>query len=215
MAYGLEAGDDREVAAALVYWRDAYLNLGFADTDERRQNRFGPAIDIRASTYGPRRSYELPRGLIFRGMAAAAADPRFTSALRAGGSPTTVADLAAIARFVVTWFAATRGFTALHAMTGTHAFRIVQSHLDVATALPSLWRALCAAYVAAEAFPEIGEPGECREPLPDWDDHCSQVAVASDDEHDIKAAYTAWSEERSYGGELYRLAAARYQRLAV
>ena len=208
LAYGLEADDDREIAAALVYWRDAYLDLG-ADTED-------PSASFRpAETFARLRTelagIALPRGLIFKGMAAAAADPRFTAALRAGGAPKTTADLGAIARFVVTWFATTRGFTALHAMTGTHAFRIVQSHLDVATALPALWRALCAAYVAA-GFPEIGEPGVPG--LPAWDTLLA-AAIASDDEHDIKAAYTAWSEERAYGGELYRLAAARYLRLAV
>jgi hypothetical protein len=208
LAYGLEAGDEREIAAACVYWRDAYLDLGL-DTQESSVP-FQPGVTI-ARLRTELAGIALPKGLIFKGMAAAAADPRFTAALRAGGSPRSAADLGAIAHFVVRWFAATRGFTALHAMTGTHAFRIVQSHLELATALPALWRAICAAYAAA-GFAAIGEPGAPA--LPAWDELLA-AAVASDDEHDIKAAYTAWSEERAYGGELYRLAAARYLRLAV
>ena len=87
----------------------------------------------------------------------------------------------------------------------------LSAYLDLPQALPALWWALCAAYAAAN-LPEIGEPGTPA--VPPWEPVLA-AAVASDDEHDIKAAYSAWSEERAYGGELYRLAAARYLRLVV
>jgi hypothetical protein len=208
LAYAVEAGDDREVAAAFVYWRDAYLDLGF-DTDDSAAP-FHPEVAF-ARLRSDLAGVALPKGIIFTRMSAAVADPRFAVAVRAGGLPHDEGDLKSVARFVVTWFAATRGFVALHAMTAVHAFRVVGSYLDVAQALPALWWALCAAYAAA-ALPEIGETSTLA--APPWEAVLA-AAVASDDEHDIKAAYTAWSEERAYGGELYRLAAAHYLRLAV
>ncbi|HTA38665.1 MAG TPA: hypothetical protein VK760_06295, partial [Candidatus Acidoferrales bacterium] len=155
LAYALEAGDDREIAAAFAYWRDAYLDLG-VDAEETSLP-FAPGIAF-ARLRRELAGVALPKGLIFNGMSGAAADPRFTAALRAGGSPRAERDVRTIAHAVVRWFAATRGFMALHAMTATHAFRIVQPHLDVATALPALWRALCAAYSAA-GLVEIADPG--------------------------------------------------------
>jgi hypothetical protein len=208
LAYGIEADDDREIAAALVYWRDAYLDLGVDTGGDSAP--FRPEFAF-AGLRSELDAAALPKAIIFTRMTAAAADSRFAAAVCAGGFPHDETDLRSIAQFVVTWFAATRGFAALHAMTAVHAFRLVKSHLDLPQALPALWWALCAAYAAA-ALPEIGEPGTPA--VPRWEAVLA-AAVASDDEHDIKAAYTAWSEERAYGGELYRVAAARYLRLAV
>lgn len=208
LAYGLEADDDREIAAAIVYWRHAYLDLG-ADHGQAR------------APFRPRLAFErlreelagiaLAKGIIFTRMSAAAADPRFSVAVRAAGVPHDEGDLQSIARSVATWFASTGDFVALHAMTATHAFRLASPHFDVEEALPHFWRALCAAYAAA-GLQEVEVPD--IDAVPPWGAVLA-AAVASDDEHDIKAAYTAWSEERAYGGELYRLAAARYLRLAV
>jgi hypothetical protein len=208
LGYAIEANNDAEVAAALVYWRDAFLDLGFAEDPSAAPFRPEIAFErLRTDLAG----IELPKGIIFTRMASAAADPRFAKAVRAGGRPSEADDVRTIARFVAAWFAATRGFVALHAMTAVHALRLTASHLELAEALPPAWWALCAAYVAA-GLPAIGEPPALE--VPAWESIFA-AAVASDDEHVVKAAYTAWSEERAYGGELYRLAAARYARLAV
>jgi Questin oxidase-like len=208
LAYAIEGEDDREVAAALVYWQDAFLDLGFARVDVPAP--FLPEVAFERLRRDVATA-ELPKGIIFIRMSAAAAGPAFAVAVRAGGFPRDEGDVQSIARFVVTWFAATRGFVALHAMTAVHALRIVMPYLDPSQALPAIWWALCAAYVAAGS-PEIGDPG--MPALPSWESVLA-AAVASDDEHDIKAAYTASNEERVYGGELYRLAAARYLRLVL
>jgi hypothetical protein len=206
LGYAIEAGDDREVAAAIVYWRDAFLDLDFRPDETAGSFRPEVAFDrLRSDLAG----IELPPGILFARMAVAAADPRFAAAVRAAGTPRDLADLRALARFVVGWFALTRDFVALHAMTALHAFRLAVPYLDPSEALPPLWWALCAAYAGWKLSP-IGEPAELE--AASWESIFA-VAGASDDEHVIKAAYSAWSEERAYGGELYRLAAARFVQL--
>ncbi|GAC1309416.1 MAG: hypothetical protein NVSMB21_15940 [Vulcanimicrobiaceae bacterium] len=109
-------------------------------------------------------------------------------------------------------FAATQNFTLLHAMTGTHAMRtVIALAPDRDALLQAFWRAFVAAYVSAGA-PPIPDDATFVPELahaPPWDDLLLR-ASASDDEHVIKAAYTAWTEWSHGGDPLYRLAVARY-----
>jgi hypothetical protein len=147
----------------------------------------------------------LPGGFILREMEAAAARDDFAEAVAAGGAPKDERGLRAVARFVIGWFAATQGFVALHAMTATHALRVVAPYLDLKEALPAMWWSLCAVYAAAKAPAfEVPEP----ERLPPWE-AIFTAAIVSDDEHVSKAVYSAWCEERAYGGPLYRFVAGR------
>ncbi|MGC8484088.1 MAG: questin oxidase family protein [Candidatus Baltobacteraceae bacterium] len=202
LAYAIEKDDDAEVAAAIVYWNMARMDVAYAPL--RKQGRFNAAVAAGALR-GAFDGVALPGGLIVRAMEAAAACDAFADAVAAGGAPHDEHDLCEIARFVVEWFAATRGFVALHAMTATYAFRVLTPYLDLEEALPAMWWSLCTAYAAART-PEFDAPE--LERVPAWEVILT-AAIASDDEHVIKAVYTAWREERAYGGPLYRFAAAQ------
>jgi hypothetical protein len=103
----------------------------------------------------------------------------------------------------------TDDFVALHMLTGTHAARIVLSHLPEAMArrlLPELWTAFCTAYVV------VGAPPLRALPIPqikeDWPALFAQ-ALASDDDHDIKLAHACFDENRLSPSPVYFAAARR------
>ena len=89
--------------------------------------------------------------------------PGFTpaSALRVGPG-----SLAAIARAMLGMYLGSGdNFTALHAVTGTHAYRMIEPFIDVAdrtTGRRYLWQSLVAAYVSIGAPAlVVPAPGSC------------------------------------------------------
>lgn len=213
-AYALEADDDEELAAALSYWTMSWLDLGVATLDGEAVNPL-KIFDLFGSAFRP--TAKLESGAIFRRMQAVAAHDSFVSvSVRYSPSKAGLADLAGAA---VTLFAATGDFTALHAVTGTHALRLVLPWVDDhQTALAYHWRALLAAYgsMGAPQLPSDGEIARlrrCATP-PDWTD-LRAVALASNDDHLIKSIYSAWRENAVYRDPLYALAAARYAGIVV
>jgi hypothetical protein len=211
-AYALEAGDDAELAHALGYWTMSWLDPGAAEPVDGAMAAPG-VLEAFAAAFRP--AGPLPVGLIFQRMAAVAADPSFDSFARLY-SPATdgLTELAAVA---VALFAATGDFTALHAMTATHALRLVLPWTDDRPgALAHHWRALLAAYgsTGAPSPPSEDEISRLRRArAPGWAE-LHAAALASDNDHVIKAIYTAWREDQMYRDPLYALAAARYAGLA-
>lgn len=215
VAYGLADGDDAEIAAGLVYWRHAWVDLGSSEHVEADAEPFdASAALLRAQSLlagVPARIGR--RGLIADRMAAIAAEPEFEPAC---GRPRFDADsVGRLAGVTARAFAATSDFTLLHAMTATHALRVVLPFADDADSLlQPLWRAYVAAYASAgtPAIPEDRTFAADVARVPAWPDVLA-AAVASDDEHDVKAAFTAWSQDGVYDDPIYRVAAARYLRL--
>jgi len=216
VAYGIVDADDAEIAAGLTYWGRAALDLGEAKRLPDDRPFIAPHAFERARTMLEHVPSSLPaNGLISQRMAAVAADPAFDAAV---GQPRFAAPdgIAAIAALTVRAFAATRSFTLLHAMTATHALRIVLPFAaDADALLLYFWRAYVAAYVSAgaPALPHEATFAAGLQHLPAWNDVLA-FACASQDKHVVKAAFTAWSEDAVYHDPLYRLAAARYLRLA-
>lgn len=211
-AYALEADDDAELAAALGYWTMSWLDLGTTDAT-------GEAIaplkifDTFGSTFRP--NAKLEAGAIFRRMQAVVKHECFDSfSARYSPSKVGVADLAGAA---LTLFAATGNFTALHAMTATHALRLVLPWVDDhQVAVAHHWRALLAAYgsMGAPPLPSEGDIARLRcSSTPTWAD-LHATAWASDDDHVIKSIYSAWRENEVYHDTLYAVAVARYAGLA-
>lgn len=212
VAYAIIDESEDDLAAGLAYWRDTALDLG----EPRASSQGAEPIDVVA---GFARAREVlahvpatldPRALIADRMVAVSRDPLFDDV---AGTPTFDSDaVARLAAATVRIFAATRNFTLLHAMTATHALRIVLPYApDRAALLGSFWRAIVAAYVSAgaPAFPdEISFAADIAR-APSWE-IVRDVACASRDEHVIKAVFTAWSEDLVYRDPLYRVAAARY-----
>jgi hypothetical protein len=215
VAYGILEDDSREIAAALVYWRKAALDVGTASRLTIDAQPFDPATVLtRVRDRLGHVPASLPTGaLIAERMHAIARNPAFDIAC---GRPRIADEFTArVAATTVRALATTRNFTLLHAMTATHALRIIEPYADDRDGLlQSFWRAYVAAWVSAGALP-LRDASDFFAELantPAWDE-LLPLACASDDEHVIKVTYTAWSEDAVYDNPLYRVAVARYVKL--
>lgn len=219
VAYAIADRDDVDLAAGLAYWRHAYLDLGEPSQPHVDDAAVGaPAFDPDVVLANARTTLrDVParlddRALIAHRMGAVARESAFASVV--DDARVCARDLPLIASIVVRGFAATRSFTMLHAMTATHATRVLMPYAsDADTTVRYLWRAIVAAYTSA-GLPEI--PTEAAlvqryaEP-PAWETLVA-IACASEDEHVIKAAFTAREEDRTYASQIYRMAVARYMK---
>jgi questin oxidase-like protein len=202
-AYGVRFENDDEVADGLSYWASAFLPLGSLEE---------PGVEsepraLLAQVHDSQRLADRPveGALILERMRNAAHLPSFADAVNAlQPRRDTLAQLAAAA---VRLYTSTHGdFTALHTVTGTHAFRLLSPFIRASgPGLRYLWQAFVAAYVAIRA-PAIVEP-VLAEPLPDWPAIVSQVLLSSD-AHDLKLVDVAREEGAFYREPIYRHAAA-------
>lgn len=207
--YGVRFRDDREVADGLAYWAIAFLPLGPLPAPGQQSDPRAALAEIHASaTLGGR---DLSGRLIFDKMKAAAALPGFAQAV-AGLRPR-ADSLAALSAAAVQLYVATGDFTALHMVTGAHAYRqlspFIESHPD---SIRYLWQALAAAYISIGA-PAAAAPVGTGARGPSWRAITSKAA-ASLDEHDIKLVEVAREEEAFYRDSIYRRAAARRMKLS-
>ena len=215
VAYAIADGNDDELAAGLTYWRSAALDLGAQGPPARTAESFDPAGALAlARALLAHVPPSLDAGaLIAERMAAVARDGAFDAVV---GEPYFEADaVSRIAAATVRIFAATRSFTLLHAMTATHAIRIVLPFApDRNLFLAYFWRAYVAAYVSAgaPAFLEATAFASAIASAPNWEPLLA-IARGSDDEHVVKATFTAWTEDSVYHDPLYRVATVRYLRL--
>ena len=213
--YGVRFDDPGEVAMGLAYWTVTYLPLGpLADQPAGPARDPRPALaavrDTAVLTAEGRKAagVERPGGMNIAGnMQWASGLPGFApaAALRVGAG-----SLAAIARAVLGMYLGSGdNFTALHAVTGTHAYRMIEPFVaDRSDGRRYLWQAVVAAYVS------IGAPALAARPageLPGWGEVAARAA-ASDDDHVIKLTDVAREEARhwSESGGLYLLAAATH-----
>lgn len=205
VAYGIVDDDDAEIAAGLIYWGHAALDLGAAPEPSAEPFDAFAALERARERLGS--ITFSPRGLIATRMATVARDAAFDATV---GAPHFADDaLAQCAALTARAFAATQDFTLLHAMTATHALRIVLPYVeDRQRFLALYWRAIVAAYASAGA-PPVPAIASAGVHLPAWESLLER-ACESDDEHVVKAVFTAWSEDRVYANPIYRLAAARY-----
>jgi hypothetical protein len=147
---------------------------------------------------------DLPGHLITGKMKSAAALPEFQAKLNALAPDDTT--LAALAAATVRIYADGGNFTALHAVTGTHAFRLLQPFITPPElALRYFWQAVLAAYVSVGA-PRVVDPPAGG--VPAWSESLGR-ARASLDEHHIKLVDVAHEQGAFYADPLYRRAAAR------
>ena len=220
VAYAIADRDDVELAAGLAYWRHAYLDLGEASRQDGRDAEGAPTAFVPDAMLANARRIlrDVParlddRALIARRMAAVSREPAFAVVVDA--ARVEARDLPAIASIVVRGFAATRNFTMLHAMTASHATRVLLPYVRDADAFVRyLWRAIVAAYVSAR-LPDIPTDVDLLQRYaerPEWEALVATACV-SDDEHVVKAAFTAREEDRAYASPNYRVAVARYLNL--
>jgi questin oxidase-like protein len=202
-AYGIRFDDDEEIADGLAYWATAFLPLGSLEEPGTQASPRALLDQIRA--YPGLGGHALEGRLILVRMQRASeleAFPGAVAALAPGRD--TLAQLAAVALRLYT---STGGdFTALHTVTGAHAFRVLQPFLRAdGPGVRYLWQAFVAAYIAL-GTPEIVEP-TLPATLPVWDEIVA-AAVRSNDAHDIKLVDTAREESGVYRDGSYQHAAA-------
>jgi hypothetical protein len=203
-AYAVERDDEAELASALESWEREYLDLpGPAVT---RTVELSEALRV----LGRSKIHVGSHGMIYTQMLSASAQAEFHTIAELVPSSSDI-DAMAIAAAVA--FAQSGDFTALHVMTGTHAMRTLSSFfVDAEAAMPAFWRAYAAAALVAGTVPSL-EPNtliKLRSEAPaDWEPLLAQ-AIAQDDEHVIKATYTAWRLDTALHDPIFRTAAKRY-----
>lgn len=201
-AYALAANHLDELADALAYWACRWFSLGSARAAGTQGD---PAPLLGALRIAPPTA-----GLIAQRMHAVARDAAFAPAvdrLRIDGST-----LPALARLAAQGYAASGNFTLLHLVTGAHALRVLLPCFDEDDRLPAVaqfWRAFAAGHAASgvQARGPAAAPAAARAPA-DWP-ALVEAAVRSDDDHVIKLVDSSREQEKAYGGEVWRRAAAR------
>jgi hypothetical protein len=200
--YGVRFGDDREVADGLAYWAITYLPLGPLGRAGAERDPRALLASVHATPALAGR--DLRGALIFGKMKSAAELPEFRAKVDAlAPSDTTLAALAAAS---VRLYADSGDFILLHAVTGTHAYRLLQPFIHPPElGLRYFWQALVAAYVSTGA-PSLVDPPSGS--VPAWNESLAR-ARASVEEHDIKLVDVAHQQGAFYGDPVYRRAAAR------
>jgi hypothetical protein len=203
-AYAIERHDDIDLASALESWEREFVALPVA----RTSTRVSAAEALQAL-----RDASLDRSpsgpWIADGMRAVGRRSGFVALAAVVPSADALDDLVLAAAGA---FAATGNFTALHLMTGTHAVRTVARFLGgVDAVMPAIWSAYAAAALVACVTPSLDAQAldPLREERTSWDTLLAR-AVAHDDDHVIKATYTAWRLNDEIGDPLFATAAARY-----
>ena len=208
LAYGIEAAHPGEIASGLAALISSHLPID-ARFDEART-----AENVEAGFDNVVRAIDdsvVQGNSITSRLRAVAGDVRFRQAVLA--PPVTVSLLDDLARATINAYWRSPDFTVLHTVTATHAARILLAQLPDALAkqlLPGLWIALCAAYATVRKAANVET--ESPDAVVDWDDVC-RMAVASNDDHAIKLAYTCLCEDRRNPSPLYLASAARIVRL--
>ncbi len=183
-ACAVRAGHHGALADALAYWACRWLDLGAS----RAAGRVIDPQRLLARLAPPSGSADL----IFERMRLAAAMPGFAAQvaqLKLGDD-----SLPRLARMGARLYGGSGNFTALHAVTGAHALRLLLPFIDEPLpALRAWWRALAAALAASGA--RAGEAPAAR-PWPEL----IAAAMASPDEHLIKLVDSCHQEQQALGG---------------
>ena len=202
-AYGVQFDDDAEIAHGLAYWAIMQESLGALGSGAGSEHDFAALLA---------RVRETPA--LAKAQLTGNSNPgRMLQASRLDGFAALVDSFAAddkaldsVARASLELYAATRSFVALHAVTSTHALRILLPYFpDRALAVRYQAQALIAAYIRMGA-PAI--EAQSAADAPAWEPTVAK-AVASADDHDAKFVYACRDEQSARGGDLYRVAAAR------
>lgn len=204
-AYAVERGDDEDLASALESWEREFLALPVSRTRER----VPVARALNALKTATLDRSDSGKWLITDGMCAVSARDGF-AAIASAVPPAAGLDELVVAAAGA--FAASQNFTALHLMTGTHAFRVLAKVVGTADdVMPSFWSAYAAAAIVAGVTPSIDErvlDPLRREPTA-WADLLARAA-AQDDDHVIKSTFTAWRLDEEIDDPVFGAAAARY-----
>jgi hypothetical protein len=213
LAYGAMRDDAAEIGTAFGYWAATYLPLGRASSAPPETND-PVGVLLRMRGVEAYRDIHPDRDLLWHFMRAIAAKPEFAPLvdwLEIG--PETLPRMRAAS---LALYAGTMDFCALHALTGCHWLRLIETLTpDFAMALRYFWQAIAALYPKMDfpGLPAAEALGEWRRAsCPDWSE-IAAAAVGSDDEHDLSLVFSAREEWRLTGDRLYQVVAARRMKL--
>ncbi|MCX6119044.1 MAG: questin oxidase family protein [Proteobacteria bacterium] len=198
LGYALDSNNMEEVSQALGYWAISFLDLGIEQVNCGTKNSKEIFSELSTEFLGFRP--EAPN--IARRMELIARLARFRQIC--AGLNVEIATYENIAPLVLELFAQTNDFTALHAVTATHAYRLVSKYHSASI---EIFIALSAAYVSIRA-PKI----QVLEPV-SIDVHWNSLkerAVRSNDDHVPKIVYTCFQEYCVHSDSRYFLAACTY-----
>lgn len=201
LGYALDTQSSEEIMQALAYWSISYLELKVESKGQTKEPK-----EIFAELNAAFHGFKPDASNIARRMEIIAELEQFQticSQVRIGEDAYKL-----IAPLVLALFLQTQDFTALHAVTSTHAFRIVSRYLaeDVSIAR-DLFIALAAAYVSIRA-PKV-EGLDANLQVGSWD-QLAQKAIGSDDDHIPKIVFSCQQEFLANKNAAYFAAADRY-----
>jgi hypothetical protein len=203
-AYALDAEDDAELAHALSYFVSVAAPL--RPLPDARPNASATAGELLARAAADTHLKKGFYGALIVDAMRAAADQQgvddLVEALRVDHA--TLDDLAGAA---LDLYLRSKNFTALHAVTSTHALRLVLPLLperDQAAALRYHFQALLVAALSIK-LPK-NAPVAAPSP-PEWPELVARALQSSDD-HDVKFVFTCREEARVRTPDAYRAAAA-------
>lgn len=201
-AFGVRFDDDAEIAHGLAYWAVTAESLGELKPAERRE-RDPKALLERVRADAALSQARMTGGSISGRMQQAAQLEGFAGVANAIEIDAETLDR--IARAMLELYASTGNFTALHAVTGTHALRVLLPFAnDPEGLLRHHWQALVAAFIGIGA-PRAKELAAGSAPA--WET-IATPATASNDDHVAKLVFACHEEQAFRSGELYRFAAA-------
>lgn len=208
LAYGIESGCDARIAAGLAYLGEVHMPLG--------PRGLGPTVTddpIEALAVVASRSELVggePMGRIADEMNAVARHGAFDGVIDLLSiTSETPAKLTAAATAL---YAATDDFTALHAVTASHAIHVVGAYVEDTEAMCAFWfQAMAAAYatIGAPRLTNATDAVANRLDAPATWAAIAAAAVGSDDEHVIKLAYSAAALDQVASDPLLPAVAAR------
>lgn len=208
LSHALDTGHAGETARALAAWEVQHQALGPLPDDIGGHEALPALLDRLADD--PALAFTPRQGtLITEDMQDSSALPGFGQAVQGPASPASSAlTMDALAEASLAVYLASRDFTALHLVTGSHALRRVVPHAALNEAqkrrlLRSVWRAWLAAWVSiGRPRPDWAAVHAGRASEADWT-QARPLLAASRDDHQIKLAWSAREEWRHRGWSGY------------
>jgi len=203
-AYAVEAGSPLEIADALASWASDYVEFGKPLLEQPRASH--EIIQELVTHFGSPRNYP---GIIIDKMIAVSKDAYF-----ADGFPLPEnLSINEIRATVLGLYELCDDFTLLHAVTATHAMRVLLPFVDSKAACGFLWQGLLLAIATvADVIVRNAQNTPAGPASAGWDE-IVQRSVLSMDDHVIKLVYTAVEESALADEEGYRRIAARKVKL--
>jgi hypothetical protein len=198
LGYALDTNNLEEVYQSLGYWAVSYLDLGAREFATGAKTPAEIFSGLNAKFYG----VQTKASNIGRRMEVIGKLKHFREICEE--VDTASITYSTLAPLVLALFAQTQDFTALHAVTATHAFRWVSKYCS---ASHDLFVGLAAAYVSIRA-PKVMEIEPTQKQV-SWEP-LKEKAIASNDDHVPKIVYTCFEEYRVHRDPTYFVAASKY-----